>query len=493
MKYKNYKSMLMLPSLAFFIWSIIFHQSCIYAQLDESVNKGFVVVGVESLLPDIPPGEGTEIDDGDNDDNTKTFVIPVATSGVVTVKAKSKPLLTESELPPGWQMTGGNGTDKLERTVDKTSPGKIEIKCECGDSYKNLTLYFVKFEVKSVHFTSDYESGGNNIFKNNITDWTDNGSAYTEPEWVKSSSTNNPILHKRNQKLHLDVVLKVEPSGISFDIVGDGTYSYLDFNLTGIGSTGSDQIVAIEADVALPNIICVINENISWKIRIQSAEFNGGNTGVHKIFVTYDSPIGSVPTEKRLVWACNRANSQSSINGIVQSLHAYINTNTPPKFNVATDEWPSGTPPIWMMLDPTHSGGSCIAHSNLLKHSVNILGVAGGVLDKVWSSTNTNFDSQETHLISGRVCVPVVVVDRGGGGYEWNYYEACLNFNNKYYPGAYGTSSFNSKNAVHDDYAAWPNRLIYLTVDAPRRFFDKDHTEYTNPLAIPQNKCIPLP
>jgi len=67
--------------------------------------------------------EGTEIDDGDGNPNTKTFVLCKGT-GNATVTAAANPIMTEAQLANScWTTTGGTGTAKLTRTVSKATAG----------------------------------------------------------------------------------------------------------------------------------------------------------------------------------------------------------------------------------------------------------------------------------------------------------------------------------------------------------------------------------
>jgi hypothetical protein len=49
------------------------------------------IVKVASLVP----SEGTEIDDGDGNADTKSYIVPIATTGTINVTATSEP-----DLPP---------------------------------------------------------------------------------------------------------------------------------------------------------------------------------------------------------------------------------------------------------------------------------------------------------------------------------------------------------------------------------------------------------
>ena len=387
-------------------------------------------------------------------------------------------------------------TVKIKGVTASSAVSNMMLKAIMGSDVLASNVFTVGplVELKSIEFTSDHESGGANILKDNNTNWTDSGTVYAEPEWVKSPATNNPISHTKNTKLTAKITVKVNPSGVTFDLIGDGPDSYVDFQKTNNTSTGSDQEITVTADANLPDQVCTQTKSINWKINVGSAECSAGSSGPHKIFITYGTPSGSEPTDNRISWSCERCTGNSALDDIVLAAYAYINTYDPPHFNVATGEWPSGTPPIWMLLDPSHSGGSCIAFANLLKHISNILGIPGGSLVYVYSSSDSAFDSQETHTINGRTCTVVVVVDCGSGSWEANYFEGCLEMNSRYYPGAFGTAAFLSKQAVHSSYAAWSNRLIYMTTDGdPLRFFDKDHNEYSDPLGISQSSCIPIP
>ena len=160
---------------------------------------------------------------------------------------------------------------------------------------------------------------------------------------------------------------------------------------------------------------------------------------------------------------------------------------------------PPGTPPppIWMMLDESFPGGSCIAHSNLLKHTAQILGVqlspTNGTLEKVWASTDSDFSSEETTIFAGRPFILTVVQGtRENPGV--NFFEGCFKFNNKWYPGAVGSVAYPSALALYRVWAAWPSRIVYRTSDAlPTLYMDRYFQLYASAFDIPQGSCFPLP
>ena|GEM_PF-1996334 len=117
---------------------------------DDPPDNNMVVtaVAVESLLADA----GVEVDDSDGDSNTKSYVVsivdPNTSPNYVTVTATPNPGdVPEANLPPGWTLTGGTGTDKLTRTVSRTSAAKTVITCTSGCSTKTTRIYVVNVDI----------------------------------------------------------------------------------------------------------------------------------------------------------------------------------------------------------------------------------------------------------------------------------------------------------------------------------------------------------
>ena len=104
------------------------------------------IVQVSSLVP----SEGIEFDDGDNDPDTKSYVVPIAATGSVTVTATPYASVAEDELPSEWSFTGGTavGLGKLQQTVSKNSPGLTTLFCSCGESSKTVSLYLVAVDLQ---------------------------------------------------------------------------------------------------------------------------------------------------------------------------------------------------------------------------------------------------------------------------------------------------------------------------------------------------------
>lgn len=93
------------------------------------------------------PSEGTEVDDGDGNANTKTYIVYKGT-GNVTVTAASYPAMTEQQLQGTcWTTTMSGamaGTAKLTRTISKASPASGTVTFQAGTSLKSVTVYVVE-------------------------------------------------------------------------------------------------------------------------------------------------------------------------------------------------------------------------------------------------------------------------------------------------------------------------------------------------------------
>ncbi len=123
-----------------------------------SKQNTIYVVEAHSLEPDI----GTEIDDGDGDPDTKSYVVAVSDTDVVTIIAAPYPSLSAQNLPSDWSLTGTAGTkiDNLTYTVDRTTPGVATITATCGSSSQITKIYVVEVDIIQYY---DPDNGYTNI------------------------------------------------------------------------------------------------------------------------------------------------------------------------------------------------------------------------------------------------------------------------------------------------------------------------------------------
>jgi hypothetical protein len=116
------------------------------AECGNAVTAKMCVIKVESVKPD---NIEREIDDGDGNPNTRTFVVNMTTNvgNLVTVTAKPTPNIAEANLPSCWvfEVTEGsaNESGKLVRKIDRTRPSKTVLRGVCGNE-KITTVYVVR-------------------------------------------------------------------------------------------------------------------------------------------------------------------------------------------------------------------------------------------------------------------------------------------------------------------------------------------------------------
>lgn len=125
------------------------------------------VCELESIEPD-HIANLQEIDDSDFNLKTRTFLVPIAQEfefpvWPVTVKAVLNPNLTEAEVPAGWTLQGGGGSEKLTRYIGReviAGPSKTELTFSFDgvDSGFKTTIYV--YDAKVGLFA---ENGGANL------------------------------------------------------------------------------------------------------------------------------------------------------------------------------------------------------------------------------------------------------------------------------------------------------------------------------------------
>ena len=323
---------------------------------------------------------------------TLNRVVPTELTGDVTLKATaggSKIKLWQSSVKSGSPITlpkiyatpadlskylyvEGVETSSSARDITLVLEYTIPGTSTTFDDTINATVY--KAELKSIKFTSDH-----GLLKDNDANWTDSGTTYIEPEWIPDGpdpdtdpEQNNPISHTKNAKLTVNVTVKVNPSGLTFDLKGDGPDSYVDFTKMGATSTGSDQVVTITADANLPNQVNTLTKSINWTIKLldpdPDIEKNVGTSGPHKIYVTYGTPAGSVVTERRVREVCTSANGKSGLGDCADEVFSNLSGS----FDLSGPMW--GPSPIWLLHDPNKSS-QCPGLARYINRHFQMLGL----------------------------------------------------------------------------------------------------------------------
>ena len=102
-------------------------------------------------LEEISVSSAAAVDDKDNNPFTTVKVVSVTHEGDVTAIARLNPSLNESQVPSSWRLTGGAGSQDLERTVETENPSLTEFRFDYDLSQSriktDLYVYSTKLEL----------------------------------------------------------------------------------------------------------------------------------------------------------------------------------------------------------------------------------------------------------------------------------------------------------------------------------------------------------
>lgn len=321
----------------------------------------------------------------------------VTSSTTFTTTSGSFDVTETNKLTAGATASSSVG----DFNVNATYPGETPIDVP-------LTVFEVTLD--KVEFTSDH-----GLMNANKTTWVDAGAAYTGAEWVSSPSCNNPISQTKNTSLKTKVSCTVKPTGLTFDLSGDGSEDRFDFSCTGESSNGaSKESSEMTADEKLLDEVDTISgEDIAWKITFTAPEpdieVSLGNSGSHKIYVTWDTPntgasSGSVVTEKRIIYVCEKADGLGGTD-VTEAADALFLSLTGTFVLNATE--PS---PIWTL----HNSGVVAECPGLAKY-VNVhfemLGLGSGSLNYCLAKIDGTYSAETVRPAS----TPVRTVVPGSG------------------------------------------------------------------------------
>ena len=306
---------------------------------------------------------------------------------------------------PVWSGTSGaSGTGETKSvSFGTTSTSTTDYKtvvATCGTSTKTANVIVFDAEIISVKFTSDH-----GVMKDKTDTCEDGGTLYTEPEWVKSSSKNNPISQTKGTKIALKVTVKVEPSGVKYNLTGSNTSSYFSFAKDNITSTGNNQESAIEANAELPNKVDIITKSINWKVTVENIEIDLGNTGGHKVYVTYGIPAGSQATEWRINKVCTYASDKTSLSDCGNAIFDELSGSFTYQGDTA---W--GPSPIWKLyLGGQQNTSQCPGLADFINKHFQILGLGAGIIKICYSTTGLPLDQTTGGTYTEKVYTPTTV------------------------------------------------------------------------------------
>lgn len=187
----------------------------------------------------------------------------------------------------------------------------------------------VTARIISVEFLSDHlDSSGKKLLKKHAVEkvkssWKDSagvtqsvdvdselGDTFTEymkPEWDVArggSSDSHPISHTKNLpiKVKVKIEFKVTPDGESAsftELKGNCAKPFLKFTKTLSRSVQSETVeVELTSLGKLPDHVDLVEESIDWKATADGEEKSLGQTGTHKIYVTFDTPHGKLTSPR---------------------------------------------------------------------------------------------------------------------------------------------------------------------------------------------------
>lgn len=397
-----------------------------------------------------------------------TATIPINTNQQFTAEGENLDCVEWSTNPSGDPASGEGPTF----TTQWSQPGNKTVTAECGDSVATANAVAIKAELKSVEFTSDH-----GLLKKNPTTgsiWGDSNTSFEKPEWV-AGSRNNPISHTKNTKITIKVKVKVEPAGIAFDLIGNGSDDYVDFEATGNTSTGADQEITLTAKANLPNQVCTLSKSIAWKIKVGTLELSIGSSGAHKIYVTYGTPAGSAVTEKRIEAVCTYASGKSELKECADAVFDHL-----PTFSAYGNAPTDGPAPIWLLYDSAQNPlwrSQCPGHAIFVNAHFQMLGLGAGQIkycyakpDGTYSADDDKLGFQSRSVANTNPAHPantthddvalmerLAMIDSNGNA---NTYQAACLFNGYFYVLGYGRMHTSARDVVQATFVeiAWQYR-----------------------------------
>lgn len=242
-------------------------------------------------------------------------------------------------------------------------------------------------------------------------------------------------------KLAANVILCVQPSGINYDLTGDGSSGYFTFHQNGQTSSGSDQLLSLTADTNLPAQVDVLSQSIDWSINVSGVMCTVTSSGPHTVYVTWDTPTGTEPTLKRMQWTVNLARSSASLDQIANKIgpdavgglrfSGLSIFGNPPSLSTA-----------WQVMD--NCSGDCGTLSTLMKYECDMLGATGAVVSFVfarnasWVGLSEPSPPVAPYVETNSAGSPLGMWFGGGLGAGWNIYEGCCVFQSKWWMGGNG-------------------------------------------------------
>jgi hypothetical protein len=234
------------------------------------------------------------------------------------------------------------------------------------------------------------------------------GPALTGVDWASVNNPDHPICYVRGAGMRLTVRIEVTgktagtatlrvvgPEGVT----GEGTFS------VPCGAT-EDRYVSFVTS-PLPNVVKAYTPGgLSWSVQAPGeTTFTSIGGTSHRIYVTFGTPSGSEPTDRRLYLACyaawNAGTAQQCIDGVDENgelggigIHDSLNADPP------LDPFDAGVAPPWIDDWPLMSGvpyaGECHDQAHLFNLAIQLIGAGGGNEYLTLASSDTNIPTTTT-------------------------------------------------------------------------------------------------
>jgi hypothetical protein len=386
--------------------------------------------------------------------------------------------VTWTSTPPGLVGIDVSATNVYVFNPSASTPGAYLVRAWANDQtncHDSATVNVLKVEMKSVIFTSDH-----GVLTDYTNDFAGAGGTVFNPRGWTASGTNNPISQTKDTKLTADVTLCVQPSGMTYDLTGDGFLGYYTFHTNGLTSSGSDQTFSLTADDELPAQVDVLSHGINWSINVGGVTCTATSSGPHKVYVTWGAPTGTEPTLKRMDWTANLARPSTTLDQMADAIGpdavggARFGGNSifgsPPTLSTA-----------WQVMDGDN--GDCGSLSTLMRYELDMLGATGAVVRFVyprhasWTGLSQPSPPYTSYSETNSAGSKLFMWFAGGSGAGGNVYEGCCEFLSKWWMGGNGFAT----NSAYDV-------LIYCT--APNTDGTSNSHQYwqsniTNAVAYP--------
>ena len=269
------------------------------------------------------------------------------------------------------------------------------------------------------------------------------------PTWKSSENPDLPAAYARGSTVTIFAKLGIEPSVSNTSAKirvkrGSDVMGTKDVTLSGTSTT----ITNMTTTLALESTVKISSPTFTWEISYDggSTWFPMGNTGPHKLYWTFASPLSpsfrddsgftySTLYDLALEKACGYANGSSDLSTIVSRVNTGVDSDTfyNPHFSIAT-------------LHPLNAytpgpGIQCADEAALLRGLLRSIGIDGSVLF-IWAGPNSSTLSRYTIGSTGE-SFPSFRIARGShdGSIETNphfSFHAVVSTNNTWYDPSFG-------------------------------------------------------